>query len=176
MPGTLLLSDPGCYVPQFVDDLFRVVQREKKSLGFVFTYVALKVLTVHFTVGQVVHILNERMDLLPHPLLWNSSTVIDFSGASHLPAHNKDFRVVNFSSPEHWCVCFHLPDQFLPWPKAWASINKWGSKMMRQSWLSSPEPSPNIILNAILFFILGVANDWGGSYLCLSSKVNRVYG
>lgn len=30
---------------------------------------------------------------------------------------------------------------------------------MRQSWLSSPEPSSNTILNVVLFiFILGVAN------------------
>ena len=33
----LLLSDPGCSVPKFVDDLFRVVQRQNKAkLGFHF--------------------------------------------------------------------------------------------------------------------------------------------
>lgn len=45
-----LLSDPGCSVPKFVDDLFRVVQQQKR-LGFVFTYVILNVLTVTSQVG-----------------------------------------------------------------------------------------------------------------------------
>ena len=37
MHGTLVLSHPGCSVPKFVDDLFQVVQRQKKKkLGFVF--------------------------------------------------------------------------------------------------------------------------------------------
>lgn len=46
----VLLSDPGYTVPKFVDDLFRVVQRQKR-LGFVFPYEILNVLMVYRTGG-----------------------------------------------------------------------------------------------------------------------------
>ena len=88
MHATLLLSARGCDVPKFADDLLRVVQRQK-SLGFVFAYVTLHVLTVHL-VGGLLSIGTELRGSRPY-LLLSSLKFHHCDGFVH--SKYKEFRV-----------------------------------------------------------------------------------
>lgn len=116
MHGMFLLSDPGCSVPKFVDDLFRVVRKQKR-LGFIFTYVILNVLTVTSQVGCCLQALDEGISFPVFFLVWNSTIVINFYGLIICPF--KIWRVQGGLSSQvlNIGVCIHLSDEFLPWPQ-----------------------------------------------------------
>lgn len=85
MHGTLLLSDPGGSVPKFVDDLFRVVQRQNKAkLGFHFYLCDTMLSQFASQVGCWPYGLNEGLALLSSPVfsfcVQNVTIVMNFSG------------------------------------------------------------------------------------------------
>lgn len=142
MHGTLLLSDPGCAVPKFVDDLYRVVQRPKKTQKpkneNKKTNTPPKTKTLNQTTFRFHFYLRDTMfsqltsqvrccpngldeGLDPPPCLPLSRLKFhhcdELLWANHLPTQN-----IDISGRTSWIlnidVCIHLLDWFLPWPKA----------------------------------------------------------